>query len=61
MAQSQACLYEQQGRTCRSGNDMEGFAENYEKAISLFLEIALIPEAANCLEGLGKYEKAASS
>lgn len=40
---------------------MQGFNENYEKAITLFLDINLITEAAECLEGLEQYERVASS
>lgn len=39
---------------------MQGFNESYEKAIALFLEIGLISEAADCLEGLEQYERVAS-
>lgn len=56
---SQACLYEQEGRSHRAAGDTEEFAACYEKAIALFLEIGLINEAANCYEGLGQFGKVA--
>lgn len=52
-------MFEQEGRTCRAGNDHEGLSVCYEKAIVLFLKLELIPEAASCLEGLGQYGKVA--
>ncbi|KAI3103031.1 hypothetical protein CBS147333_7635 [Penicillium roqueforti] len=56
---SQACLYEQEGRSHRAAGDTEEFTACYEKAIALFLEIGLITEAAMCYEGLGQFGKVA--
>ncbi|KAJ5669323.1 hypothetical protein N7462_010393 [Penicillium macrosclerotiorum] len=59
IAESQARLHEQDGRSCRAAKDVEGFSAYYEKAISLFLEIDLIVEAVGCLQVLGKFDRAA--
>ncbi|OQD61522.1 hypothetical protein PENPOL_c016G10680 [Penicillium polonicum] len=59
MTHSQACLYEQEGRTHRAAGNTEEFTACYEKAIVLFLEIGLITEAAMCYEGLGQFGKVA--
>ncbi|KAJ5612695.1 Tetratricopeptide-like helical [Penicillium lagena] len=59
ISHAQACLFEQEGRTCRAADDHEGLSACYEKAIVLFLQLELIPEAASCLEGLGQYGKVA--
>ncbi|KUM63621.1 hypothetical protein ACN42_g3458 [Penicillium freii] len=59
MTHSQACLYEQEGRTHRAASNTEEFTACYEKAIVLFLEIGLITEAAMCYEGLGQFGKVA--
>lgn len=56
---SQACLYEQEGRSHRAAGDTEEFTVCYEKAIALFLEVGLITEAAMCYEGLGQFGKVA--
>ncbi|KAJ5783861.1 uncharacterized protein N7518_009538 [Penicillium psychrosexuale] len=59
MTHSQACLYEQEGRSHRAAGDTEEFTVCYEKSIALFLEIGLITEAAMCYEGLGQFGKVA--
>lgn len=59
IAHSQALLHEQEGRSYRADDDHEGFTVCYGKAILLFLEIGLTTEAANCYQGLGRYDKAA--
>lgn len=59
MTHSQACLYEQEGRSHRAAGNTEEFTACYEKAIVLFLEIGLIAEAAMCYEGLGQFGKVA--
>lgn len=61
ITESQAYLYEQDGRTCRAASDSDGFSDNYEKAIEPFLKIGLIREAAHCLESLERYERLAST
>lgn len=38
---------------------MEGFASNYERAATLFLDVGLIAESSKCFEGLCQYQKAA--
>lgn len=60
ITQCQAWLYEQQGRACRACGDLQGFQENYEKAVDHFLEINLMTEATDCLEALEQYERIAS-
>jgi hypothetical protein len=59
MTHSQACLYEQEGRSHRAAGNTEEFAASYGKAIILFLQIGLINEAAMCYEGLGQFGKVA--
>ncbi|KAJ5166413.1 DNA helicase UvrD-like C-terminal [Penicillium canariense] len=59
IAQSQAWLHEQEGRSRRAAGDSEGFSVSYEKAIALFLETELLSEAADCFQGLGRFDKAA--
>ncbi|OQE34898.1 hypothetical protein PENCOP_c015G08976 [Penicillium coprophilum] len=59
MTHSQACLYEQEGRSHRAARNTEEFTTCYEKAIVLFLEIGLVTEAATCYEGLGQFDKVA--
>lgn len=61
MSHSQACLYEQKGRSHRASGETEEFTKCFEEAITLFLEIGLSPEAASCYEGLGRLDKVAGS
>jgi tetratricopeptide (TPR) repeat protein len=59
IARSQACLHEQEARAYRAAGDYENSTACFEKAITLFLEIGFIDEAASCYEVLGQYGKVA--
>lgn len=54
-----ARMLEEKGRVCRSKNDIQGFTQNIEAAIELFLETKLIGDAAKNLATLTKFEDAA--
>lgn len=58
---SQAWLHEQEGRSLRALNDLEGSTSNYEKAIACFLELNLFSDAADCYQALERYDKAAGT
>jgi tetratricopeptide (TPR) repeat protein len=59
IAHSQAWLYEQEGRSRRAINDLEGSTASYEKAIVLFIELELFSDASACYQAIGRYDKAA--
>lgn len=59
IANCQAWLHEQEGRSLRALNDLEGSTASYEKAIMCFLELDLFSDAADCYQALKKYDKAA--
>jgi tetratricopeptide (TPR) repeat protein len=59
IARSQACLHEQEARAYKAAGDYENSTACFEKAITLFLEIGFIDEAASCYEILGQFGKVA--
>ncbi|KAF8435903.1 hypothetical protein BGX38DRAFT_105734 [Terfezia claveryi] len=56
---AQACSAEQDGREQRARGQIHEFKKSFEQATVGFLTIRMLPKAANCLEALGKYIKAA--
>lgn len=52
-------LYEAKGRKCQAKNDIQGFTENLEAAIDLFLQTNMIDDAATNLERLSRFRDAA--
>ncbi|OGE51205.1 hypothetical protein PENARI_c014G04055 [Penicillium arizonense] len=60
IARSQACLHEQEARAYKAAGDYENSTACFEKAITLFLEIGFIDEAASCYEVLGQFGKVAA-
>ncbi|KAJ5674702.1 uncharacterized protein N7477_004636 [Penicillium maclennaniae] len=59
MTHSQAWLYEQEARSLRALDDLEGSTSKYEQAIACFLELNLFSDAADCYQALERYDKAA--
>jgi hypothetical protein len=57
IAHSQAWLYEQEGRSRRAVNDLEGSTASYEKAIVLFMQLELF-DASACYQAIERYDKA---
>lgn len=52
-------LCEEKGRECQGKNDVQGFTQNLEEAIKLFLETNMIGDAAKNLERLARFQDAA--
>ncbi|KAF8421382.1 hypothetical protein EV426DRAFT_718708 [Tirmania nivea] len=57
---AQACIAEQEGREQRARGEMREFKKSFEQATEDFLAIGMLPKAANCLEALGEYTRAAA-
>jgi tetratricopeptide (TPR) repeat protein len=58
-ALSQACLHEQEARTYRAAGDDESATACFERAITIFLDIGYVDQAASCYELLGQFGKVA--
>jgi len=56
---ARAKIHEEDGRICAAQDDSEGFRQNLEAAVGLFLELNLIGEASSSLERMAQFERAA--
>ncbi len=56
---ARAKIYEEDGRICDAEDDIEGFRQNLEAAVGLFLEMNLIGEASRNLVRMAQFERAA--
>ena len=56
---AKAKLHEENGRVCSAQENTEGFRQNLEAAVALYLEINLIDDASRTLVKVGNVERAA--
>jgi tetratricopeptide (TPR) repeat protein len=56
---ARAHILEDQGRRCGAVDDVEGFTQNLQAAVDLFLEVKLMGDATRNLERMGKFSEAA--
>jgi len=56
---ARANIHEEDGRICAAEADVEGFRQNIEAAVGLFLEMNLIGEASRNLVRMAEFERAA--
>jgi hypothetical protein len=56
---AQAHILEEEGRRCGSVEDIDGFTENLQSAVELFLEAQLVGDAVRNLERMGRFSEAA--
>ena len=56
---AKARLHEANGRVCYAQENTEGFRQNFEAAVALFLEIGLVGDASKSLLRMGDVERAA--
>jgi len=56
---ARAKIHEEDGRICAAEDDVEGFRQNLEAAVGLFLEMNLIGEASRNLVRMAEFERAA--
>jgi hypothetical protein len=52
-------LHEQEARTYRAAGDDESATACFERAITIFLDIGYVDQAASCYELLGQFGKVA--
>lgn len=56
---AKAKLHEENGRVCFAQENTEGFRQNFQEAVALYLEIDLIGDASRTLVKMGDVERAA--